>query len=158
MGRADLLIKEQVMGVQISKIFNSSIIVLLVFQLTGCGTLFYPERRGQRAGHLDAGIVILDAVGLLFFLIPGVIAFAVDFSNGTIYLPGTARISELRQIKFDPKRTTLAQVERIIKDETGRDIKLTQGNVHVSHLKSKDELAENFAQADLENDRIALVR
>ena len=53
----------------------------------GCGTILHPERRGQPAGDLDWGIVALDAIGLFFFFIPGVIAFAVDFSNGTIYLP-----------------------------------------------------------------------
>ena len=56
----------------------------LVIQLSGCGTIFYPERKGQVDGRLDPAIVVADAIGLLFFVIPGVIAFAVDFSNGTI--------------------------------------------------------------------------
>lgn len=59
----------------------------LILNLTACGTILHPERKGQSSGRLDAGIVLLDAVGLLFFFVPGVIAFAVDFSNGTIYLP-----------------------------------------------------------------------
>src|SRR5580698_7330540 len=105
------------MGEKFQKVFNTFITALLVFQLTGCGTLLYPERRGQVAGRLDAGVVILDAVGLLFFIIPGVIAFAVDFSNGSIYLPARPVIiqhsAELRKIKFDPKRTSLAQIEKI---------------------------------------------
>lgn len=54
---------------------------------SGCGTILYPERRGQPAGPLDWKIVALDAVGLLLFFVPGVIAFAVDFTTGTIYLP-----------------------------------------------------------------------
>ena len=37
-------------------------------------------------------MAVLDGIGLLFFILPGVIAFAVDFSNGTIYLPGTASV------------------------------------------------------------------
>jgi hypothetical protein len=149
------------MVVQVSRIFNSAIIALLVFQLTGCGTLLYPERKGQKAGHLDSGVVILDGIGLLFFLIPGIIAFAVDFGNGTIYLPSSAiiiRSSHLKQIKFDPKHTTLAQIEKIISDETGRSVKLSQSNIRVSHLKSEKELALNFAQADLDNNRLALIR
>ena len=36
---------------------------------------------------MDWGIFALDAVGLLLFFLPGVIAFAVDFSTGAIYLP-----------------------------------------------------------------------
>ncbi len=59
----------------------------LILNLTACGTILHPERKGQTSGRLDAGVVLLDAVGLLFFFVPGVIAFAVDFSNGTIYLP-----------------------------------------------------------------------
>ena len=97
------------------------ICAVLTVQLMGCGTLMYPERRGQRGGSIDAGIAILDGIGLLFAIIPGVIAFCVDFSNGTIYLPSRGpviieRVSQLRQIKFDPKHTSLASIEKIIKD------------------------------------------
>ena len=139
------------------RIFEKSIIVLLVFQLAGCGTIFYPERKGQRAGRLDAGIVVLDGIGLLFAVIPGVIAFAVDFNNGTIYLPGGSLRAQLRQIKFDPKHTSLAQVERIIKDQTGCSVRLTQDNIQVSRLNSKEEMMSRFAQAstDIQISRLA---
>lgn len=58
----------------------------------GCGYVFHPERRNQQvhSGQLDVSIVLLDAIGCLFFIIPGVIAFAVDISSNTIYLPGNA--------------------------------------------------------------------
>lgn len=42
---------------------------------------------GKPAGRLDWGVVALDAVGLRFFFVPGVIVLAVDFNNGTIYMP-----------------------------------------------------------------------
>ncbi|MDH3808256.1 MAG: hypothetical protein OES29_06465, partial [Desulfuromonadales bacterium] len=64
----------------------------LVLQLAACGTILYPERKGQVSGKIDVGVAVLDGIGLLFFIIPGVIAYAVDFSNGTIYLPGTASV------------------------------------------------------------------
>jgi hypothetical protein len=35
----------------------------------GCGTLTYPERRGQPSGPLDWGVVILDGLGLILFVI-----------------------------------------------------------------------------------------
>lgn len=60
----------------------------IVVNLYACGTILYPERKGQTSGRLDVGVVLLNSVGLLLYFIPGVIAFAVDFSNGTIYLPG----------------------------------------------------------------------
>ena len=63
------------------------------FTVVGCGTVLHPERRGQPAGPLDWKVVALDAVGLLFFFVPGVIEFAVDFNNGTIYLPSGQQAS-----------------------------------------------------------------
>src|SRR5476651_117793 len=102
------------------------IFVCAVFamQLMGCGTLMYPERRGQKGGSIDAGVAVLDGIGLFFGIIPGVIAFAVDFSNGTIYMPERTRIGSLdfkniKEAKFDPKHTSLASIERTIKNETG---------------------------------------
>ena len=58
--------------------------VVLTSQLAACGTVFYPERRGQISGQIDSGVAILNGIGLLFYL---VIAFAVDFATGAIYLP-----------------------------------------------------------------------
>lgn len=142
------------------------IFVCFVFtaQLMGCGTLMYPERRGQRGGRLDVGVTILDAVGLLFFVIPGVIAFAVDFSNGTIYLPEhrmmtSLNMKDFREVKFDPQHTSRAMLERIIKDQTGCLVKLEQDNVRISKLKSVNDMLVQFAKADhvINNDRIALL-
>lgn len=59
----------------------------LATQLAACGTLFYPERRGQIQGNIDPGVAALNAIGLLFYLVPGIVAFAVDFATGAIYLP-----------------------------------------------------------------------
>lgn len=69
---------------------------LIASQLAACGTLIYPERQGQTGGKLDLGVVALDALGLLFWFVPGVIAFGVDFITGAIYLPGgtIAQLSE----------------------------------------------------------------
>ncbi len=63
---------------------------VLMLQLMGCGTILYPERKGQKSGKIDVGVAILDGIGVLVFIIPGVIAYGVDFYNGTIYLPGTS--------------------------------------------------------------------
>ena len=137
----------------------------LTMQLIGCGTLMHPERKGQRDGNIDAGIAILDGLGLLFGIIPGVIAFAVDFSNGTIYLPSRGpviieRVSQLRQIKFDPKHTSLASIERIIKDETGCEVRFDQDNIRLSKLKSLNDMVVQFAKAlpTIQNERIALLK
>lgn len=68
--------------------FISVVLVFSLLLLTSCGTLMYPERRGSKGPKIDPHVAILDALGLLLFIIPGVIAFAVDFTTGCIYLPG----------------------------------------------------------------------
>lgn len=72
------------------------LIALLFLQLAGCGYFLYPERVGQRSGNVDPAVVILDAAGLLFGVLPGVVAFAVDLTTGTIYLPpgGTSAVEK----------------------------------------------------------------
>ena len=126
------------------------ICAVLIVQLAGCGTIMYPERKGQKGGKIDAGVAILDGIGLLLFLIPGIIAFAVDFNNGTIYLPGTAMNSSdpdgIREVKFDPKNDDLAVIERIIKEETGHAVKLNQSNMNITKLRSTDDMLVQFAQ------------
>lgn len=135
---------------------------VLIIQLAGCGTLMYPERRGQKGGRIDAGVAVMDGLCLLLFIIPGIIAYAVDFSNGTIYLPGTARGSldqkDIKQVKFAPKHYTNATIEKIIKEETGYVVNLDQDNVKISRLKSVDEMMDRFAEVlpGLRNNRLAL--
>jgi len=139
-----------------------SVCIVLIAQLVGCGTLMYPERRGQRGGRIDAGVAILDGIGLLFFIIPGLIAYAIDFSTGTIYLPGTNAgsldINDVKQVKFDPKHYNAASIEKIIKRETGYMVKLNRDNIKVYKLKSLDDMMVRFAEVlpGIQNTRIAL--
>jgi hypothetical protein len=69
----------------------------LTLPLGGCGYLLYPERRGNTAkGQLDLTVVVLDAVLVLFFVIPGVIAFVIDINSGCIYLRGGMAADDAR--------------------------------------------------------------
>lgn len=149
---------------KLMNMLNILVCAVLVFQLVGCGTIMYPERKGQKSGRLDSGVVILDAIGLLFFFLPGVIAFAVDFNNGTIYLPG-GRLSSLdmkniKQVKFDPKHSSQASIERMIKEQTGCSVKLNQSNMRITKLKSTDDMMVQFAQVlpEMTDDRITFIR
>ena len=108
-------------------------VVLLTFLIIGtasCGTVIYPERRGQKTGRVDAGIAVLDAVGLLFFLVPGVVAFAVDFSTGAIYLPSDSSATDDPDL-YVLKRPTAtldmlshASLEAFLEVHTGRHVDL----------------------------------
>jgi hypothetical protein len=112
---------------------------------SGCGTILYPERRGQPAGRLDWGIVALDAVGLLFFFVPGVIAFAVDFNNGTIYLPpehyGSQPESnrQLSSHRIDGDPHSVRDVERAVSQHAGRPVELQPGGYETRPLESLDD-------------------
>jgi len=144
------------------KTLYALVCAVLIIQLAGCGTIMYPERRGQRSGRIDVGVAVMDGICLLFFIIPGVIAYAVDFSNGTIYLPGTSRgsldLKDIKQVKFDPKHYTNATIEKIIKEETGYAVKLNQDNMKISRLESIDDMMVRFAEVlpGIKNNRITL--
>jgi hypothetical protein len=105
-----------------------SLVSLLFLQFTGCGTILYPERHGQDRGRLDATVIILDGVGLFFFLVPGVIAFAVDFVTGAIYLPrgGTSDVdqilssAEIREYPLAGRE--LGDIVALVEGETGLEI------------------------------------
>ena len=62
--------------------------LLLVLPLSSCATLMFPERQNEEhSDKLDPNMLIFDSIGLLFFILPGVVAFTVDFVTGAIYLP-----------------------------------------------------------------------
>jgi hypothetical protein len=125
----------------------------LAFSLASCGTLLYPERRGQPAGRLDIGVVALDGIGLLLFLVPGVIAFAVDFATGAIYLPpGCAALDpssakDLRQVRLDPRDLTPWRIEEAVRDQTGQAVSLRPGTYRAMPLPDLDDFTPEAVAA-----------
>lgn len=64
------------------------LLAALAFQTSGCGTLIFPQRRGQaREGKLDPNVLLLDGLLVVFFIVPAVIAYTVDYCTGTLWLP-----------------------------------------------------------------------
>lgn len=122
------------MNIKFKKFIGIPLALALTVQLSGCGTILKPERKGQRSGQLDAGIVALNAIGLLFFLVPGVIAFAVDFNNGTIYLPGgSASVNgDEVNIVYINGDITNEKIEKVILEQTGDIVSLNDSNVLLS--------------------------
>ena len=47
------------------KLLALTLAATILFISTSCGTLLYPERRGQPRGVIDPGVLLLDAVGLM---------------------------------------------------------------------------------------------
>ncbi len=140
--------------------------ILLASQVIACGTILYPERRGQAKGKIDADIVILDAVGLLFFFVPGVVAFAVDFATGTIYLPkgqssrvlnmfGEAGGEKRERVAGveDLKPEQVAAIETAISERTGLRVDLRSEGVRSFPLREGEELQTRLRQLNAELDR-----
>lgn len=137
--------------------FCSSILAAVVGAMSGCGTILYPERRGQSAGKIDWTIVALDGIGMLFFFVPGVVAFAVDFATGTIYLPPEScsqapkRTSseDLQAVTLDHSHPTIGEIETAVATTIGQEIRLEPGRYHTRELNSLDEFwsAEEAAWA-----------
>lgn len=120
----------------VAKYFAIVVAIVFMLQVVGCGTIIYPERRGQTTGRIDVGIAVLDGLGLLLFIIPGVIAFAVDFSTGTIYLPhGKSRASKglednhMTVVQVNPDDLNLAKLDEIILEHTGEKVDLYSDTV-----------------------------
>ncbi len=119
---------------KLKKIFRklgaTLLVLTLTLSLTACGTLIYPERRGQTSGRIDPGVAILDGVGLIVFIIPGMIAFGIDFATGTIYLPHgkkTARTSaNMKVVHFKPGERNPEKLGKIISKETGKTVDLAR--------------------------------
>jgi hypothetical protein len=119
--------------------------VAFLLQVASCGTLLYPKRRGQKSGQVDVAVVLMDAIGLFFFIIPGVIAFAVDFSTGAIYLPkGKSRRAnngpegDLHVIRMDPKKMDRDAIARSVEVYTGQPVRFDDNSMVV--VQSEEDL------------------
>lgn len=131
------------------KIISFAICLVLVFQLTSCGTILYPERRGQdkhqSVNKVDMAVFAMDFGLCLLGLLPGVIAFAVDFSSGCIYLPeNQASLEDIGEMKHwrvvnvDPDTLNQATIERIIQEHTGKSIHLNSPDLLMFKPDNRD--------------------
>lgn len=124
---------------------------------TGCGVLLYPERQGQTGGRIDPAVAILNGVGLLFYIVPGLVAFAIDFHQGTIYLPnGVSYLDEDSEVKA-------VQVEGSMTEENIRaalenaigvelDIELTDSQVRVEVIDAEHRIMPLIARSQKSKD------
>jgi len=125
--------------------------------LTSCGALIYPERVGQpRTGRLDLSVVVLDGLGLLLFLVPGLIAFIVDFATGAIYLP-----PEQYGLDDEPELTTEGlvkvqvdgpltreNIEKTLSRVTGKSVELEPGTYRAEQVQALDEYPNAVAMLE----------
>ena len=123
-----------------SRVIGGVVVAALLTQLTACGSIFFPDRRGQ----IDPMIAVLDAVGLLFYVIPGLIAFGVDFATGAIYFPPgkTAQIApeKLREAIGADGKVDNSKLQAILESELGRSFPLNDPRL-IQHKGSVQQLA-----------------
>ncbi len=129
------------------KLICAIVALMFCLQLASCGYLLYPERRGQTHGRIDPAIAVLDGVGLLLFVIPGIIAFAVDFATGTIYLPGSKMASttpsdkdDMLVLQVDRGELNTQKIEEIVSDHTGYPVKFDQENLRAFELDRTENI------------------
>jgi hypothetical protein len=130
-------------GKIVTKSIAISLTMVMMLELTACGTVFHPERKGNSSGSIDPIVAAGDAIGLLFFFIPGIIAFAVDFSNGTIYLPHGKHSSltpaELKSVSPGGKVDKKALSELVSK-KIGQPVTLNSAGLQVKAFSSEASL------------------
>lgn len=137
----------------LSAILVHSGAIAVLSSTTGCGSILYPERRGQPHNHqIDWKIVALDGLGLILFFIPGVIAFAVDFYTGAIYLPpgptylGRATEAEsLQRIELVEQDKNVVGIERVVSQHVGRPVNLDE-TARVSELAKMDQFDQRVVE------------
>ena len=67
-------------------------------------------------------IVGLDSIGLIFFILPGLIAFGVDVYSGTIYMQdkhASLEWQKIENVKIDPKNINEQTIAAAIKESSG---------------------------------------
>lgn len=109
------------------RVIGAILVVSLLTQLTACGSIFFPDRRGQIEGKIDPMVAALDAVGLLFYVLPGLIAFGIDFTTGAIYLPNahySIAPQQLQDAIGSDGSVDTAKLKAIIQHETGLNLPL----------------------------------
>ncbi|WP_104205034.1 hypothetical protein [Billgrantia saliphila] len=126
------------MRIRLRRALSGLVLGVFLVALVGCGTVFHPERKGQINGRIDPVVAIANGVGLLFFIVPGVIAYAVDFSNGTIYLPGTQDSAGVDTLQLE-EGMDIATLEQLLFDKTGKSVSLDSELVRVEEVESLDE-------------------
>lgn len=126
-----------------SRILGALLAASLLAQASGCGTLLHPERRGQLNGQIDPVIAALNGVGILFFVVPGLIAFAIDFTTGAIYLPeGRYSLApeRLQEALDADGQLDHVRLRALLQEDLARDLPLDDPRL-IRHAGSIEQLA-----------------
>ena len=132
---------------RIIQLFSILILGAFVIQIAGCGTIFYPERRGQTVhGGIDPVVAIADSAWFLVFFIPGFIAWGADLYTGALYLPsGQKRFTNqpdsqsMVVVKVNPKQLDQKMIEQVVSTQVGQKIDLDDPSVQILRFSGTTE-------------------
>jgi hypothetical protein len=129
----------------LKRVTRAGFVVCLGPLASSCGTLLHPERVGQPAmGRIDPAVAILDGLGLLLFVVPGIVAFIVDFATGAIYLPpqyvGDTKSKPegngLVKRTLDRNRMSRRSIEETVTAACGKTVRLVPGTYQAERLET----------------------
>ena len=133
-----------------SRVIGGVLAASLLTQLAACGTLFFPDRRGQIEGQVDPLVAGLNAIGILFYVIPGLIAFGIDFATGAIYLPNdqySVAPEKLREAIGADGQADPLKLKAILHREIGHELPLDDPRL-IQHSGSVEQLASYGLRAE----------
>jgi len=117
-----------------TRVIGGLLVATLLTQLSACGTLFFP---------IDPVVAGLNAIGILFYVIPGLIAFGIDFASGAIYLPGglTSQVDpqDLQNVVDADGKIDTAKLKALIEMQTGHSLPLDDPRL-IQHSGSVEQL------------------
>ena len=88
----------------------------------------------SHSSTIDYTVLALDVAGLLFFVVPGLIALAVDFNNGTVYLPSRYSQGEGNptfEVVHTDGKIDKAYLEALVQEHYGIDVDLDASNTRI---------------------------
>jgi hypothetical protein len=96
-----------------------------------------------RSNDIDWKVAALNGLGLILFFVPGVVAFAVDFYTGAIYLPAgsvpgdyAANNVELTRRDIALEQIDMMAIEEAVSGHVGKSVSLRGSGPRVSELAS----------------------
>ena len=92
---------------------------------------------------------------MVLFIAPGMTAFAVDITNGTLYFPGgrghssgSAGTEHMTVIRVNPDEPNEIGLQEIVKNHTGISIRLNQRNVKVYELDRYENIEAKLIEIE----------
>lgn len=116
--------------------------VLLLISTSGCGTLFFSHRIGKKMSKkIDNKVFYTNCFLCLCGIIPGVVAFILDYDNESIYYTEAELIPDDFSWNFDRKNMKRIDVSSMTAEGIAQSLsKALNRKIDISQLKFQFKL------------------